>query len=591
MKNNAAAGSWQRAGITEPPTYHSAGTPALEPGNDSGFWLQGSTDNSAFAATLTVRVNVDLTGFDPQFNWCAYASDRPPHAAPVDGGYTLNGTPPFIIQTQRNNSGSTASISSSTYHNCIYGLTDATGAPGVVSPVPEITGFTASATTLCVGQSATLTATLAAAGSFIYSFNNGVTWVSSPTTVVTPAASTTYILKAKLTAGGCTVTAPSPIEITVHPMPDVAFVNPPAKLCTNASATLTVNDVNSAGGSYCFTYQCNGCVHNPYTCGNDSAAAAGCDWFSECVYGEANTYSMTMYDAGSMTVWVKAKTEYGCADSAYTVITQTEPPTITFISGSDNQKVKAGAAIAQIKYATANASGATVTGLPDGVSGAWAADTYTISGTPSTTTTGAFIYTVTTTNSYGCVDASVAGTITVYPPGCAPSNLTLGEIGFASTQTYSRNGITISAPVTVTYCQKTTYNGSNGTLYYADCRNNPGYEGDLMSYCMAAEYSAVLCPYPWKLPDVPAWRAWLASDPLDGGTGPLTSAVLGWDLSGLANAAGVLQNQGTHHAAWSGSASGHPTIPFQWVMDCGNTYAQTSVGYIIEVAAVLRCVK
>ncbi|MDR3133402.1 MAG: hypothetical protein LBU42_05195, partial [Prevotellaceae bacterium] len=215
MKNNAAAGSWQRAGITETPTYHSAGTPALEPGNDSGFWLQGSTDNSAFAATLTVRVNVDLSGYDPQFNWCAYASDRPPHAEPIEGGYTLNGTPPFIIQTQRNKSGSTASISSSTYHNCIYGLTDATGAPGVVSPVPEITAFTSSAATLCAGQSATLTATLAAAGSFSYSFDNGATWQTGNTKVVSPATSATYILKAKHADGGCTVTALSPIEITV----------------------------------------------------------------------------------------------------------------------------------------------------------------------------------------------------------------------------------------------------------------------------------------------------------------------------------------------------------------------------------------
>ncbi|MDR3132910.1 MAG: hypothetical protein LBU42_02675, partial [Prevotellaceae bacterium] len=39
IKNNAATSSWQRAKITELPTYCSAGTPALESGNDSGFWL------------------------------------------------------------------------------------------------------------------------------------------------------------------------------------------------------------------------------------------------------------------------------------------------------------------------------------------------------------------------------------------------------------------------------------------------------------------------------------------------------------------------------------------------------------------------
>jgi hypothetical protein len=209
---------------------------------------------------------------------------------------------------------------------------------------------------------------------------------------------------------------------------------------------------------------------------------------------------MTMYDAGSMTVWVKATTEYGCADSAYKVITQTEPPTITLLSGDDNQKVAGNTAITQIKYVTTNASGATVTGLPDGVSGAWAADTYTISGTPSTTTTGAFTYTVTTTNSYGCIDASVSGTITVYPPGCIPSNLTLGEVGFTSTATYSRNGITWSAPVTVTYCQKAAYNGGSAGAYLADCIKTTAPAGDYISGCMVREYAAQLCPSPWRVP-------------------------------------------------------------------------------------------
>ncbi|MBK9453132.1 MAG: hypothetical protein IPN95_27755 [Bacteroidetes bacterium] len=61
--------------------------------------------------------------------------------------------------------------------------------------------------------------------------------------------------------------------------------------------------------------------------------------------------------------------------------------------------------------ATTGAMGATVTGLPAGVTGSWAANTVTISGTP--TASGTFTYTVTTTG--GCPPATTTGTITVTP--------------------------------------------------------------------------------------------------------------------------------------------------------------------------------
>ena len=180
-----------------------------------------------------------------------------------------------------------------------------------------------------------------------------------------------------------------------------------------------------------------------------------------------------------------------------------DPPAITLTSANSSQTVTAGSAISQIKYTTTNASGATAIGLPTGVSGAWAANTYTVSGTP--TSSGTFNYTVTTTNSNGCANASASGTITVLPAGCTIATFNLGTVGFTSTQTYTRNGLTISSPVTATYCNSRTYtsfDGGSSGAYKADCAVNyyDAAFGNWFSWCMVVQYAADLCPSPWRVP-------------------------------------------------------------------------------------------
>jgi hypothetical protein len=118
-----------------------------------------------------------------------------------------------------------------------------------------------------------------------------------------------------------------------------------------------------------------------------------------------------VYDAGTVTIWVKAKTEYGCVDSVATTIVVAPPPTIALVSGSTNQSIYDNAAIAAVKYTTTNATGVTISGHPTGVTGLWSAGVYTLTGTP--TVNGTFNYTVTTTNSAGCPNASATGQIFV----------------------------------------------------------------------------------------------------------------------------------------------------------------------------------
>ena len=81
-------------------------------------------------------------------------------------------------------------------------------------------------------------------------------------------------------------------------------------------------------------------------------------------------------------------------------------------SGSTTQTVAAGESIAEFYFTVAGATGATVTGLPDGVTGTLKGSDYYISGTVSATAAaGAYKFTVTTTGA--TTNVSKSGTITV----------------------------------------------------------------------------------------------------------------------------------------------------------------------------------
>ena len=95
-------------------------------------------------------------------------------------------------------------------------------------------------------------------------------------------------------------------------------------------------------------------------------------------------------------------------------ITVTPAMTISLTSGvgSNIQTRCINTAISTITYALGNASGASVVGLPAGVSGSYASGVFTISGTP--TVSGVYNYTVATSGGCNPV-AQLSGTITVTP--------------------------------------------------------------------------------------------------------------------------------------------------------------------------------
>jgi hypothetical protein len=243
-------------------------------------------------------------------------------------------------------------------------------------------------------------------------------------------------------------------------------------------------------------------------------------------------------------------------------------PSITLSAGSSSQTAKENTALSALKYTTANASGASLTSgsFPDGVTGSWANNIYTISGTP--TATGTFTYSVTTANSQSCTNDSKTGTVTVNAAitytGCTTASINLGTVGFASTTTYDRNGLIISSPVTATYCNTHTYStfdGGNTGAYNAACAKNyysTSY-GNWFSWCMVYQYANQLCKSPWRVPK--SEELCLLVNGVVGNCNAIETSfdnTMGFTMNG-ATTNGVLAHGGELGFIWSADQTGETT--------------------------------
>jgi hypothetical protein len=117
----------------------------------------------------------------------------------------------------------------------------------------------------------------------------------------------------------------------------------------------------------------------------------------------------------------------GCGDISATGTIDVSPDNTIALSsavGTDGQTVCINTALSTITYDTTGATGATITGLPSGVTGSWAGDVVTISGSPDTLIGAPFAYTVTLTG--GCELISATGTIDVNPDSTIALNSGVG---------------------------------------------------------------------------------------------------------------------------------------------------------------------
>ncbi|MFM1929730.1 MAG: hypothetical protein RL387_1058 [Bacteroidota bacterium] len=89
--------------------------------------------------------------------------------------------------------------------------------------------------------------------------------------------------------------------------------------------------------------------------------------------------------------------------------------TLSSSAGTNSQTINDYSPIANITYNTTNATGASITGLPNGISGSWSSNIFTISGTSSASITTTTSYNYIITNTGGCGVFTETGSILVNP--------------------------------------------------------------------------------------------------------------------------------------------------------------------------------
>ena len=232
-----------------------------------------------------------------------------------------------------------------------------------VMALPNV-GATASATSICAGQSVTLTGS----GANTYTWNQGVT----NGVAFTPSTTNTYTVTGT-GANGCTNTAS--FQVVVNPLPNANFSASSTQICPGGNVQLTAQNSNLS-------------TYNWFLNGNSFAANAGPS-ISTNLPGE---YMLQVTNSN------------GCTNTFSLSITAGNVPTATLTT--NNTSFCAGTS----QTLTANVlAGAQYTWLLNGniVSGPAAANTFNA--------TQAGSYQVTVTNAAGCQNTSTAVVLDILP--------------------------------------------------------------------------------------------------------------------------------------------------------------------------------
>ncbi len=413
---NGVTGSWNSDQITI------SGTPNVSGNFNYTITLTGGCNNPPVTASGTINVSpnntislISASGTNNQTPCINSSIATIVYQTSGATGATFTGLPDGVSGSWTGNQ-VTISGTPTVWGNFPYTVTTTGGcnnpaatANGTINVLPNNTISLSSASgtnnqNLCINTPITTITytTTGATGADITGLPAGVTgsWSSNQVTISgTPTVSGNYSYTITTTGGCNNPAATASGTINISPNNTISLSSPSGTnnqtLCINTPITQITYSTTGATGA---------------TITGLPTGVSG-SWSNNQV-----TISGTPTNSGNFTYTVT--TTGGCNNPMVTAsgnITVTPNNTITLTSAPEtiNQNICINAPISEIVYSTTGATGASFTGLPDGVVGSWNGNQVTISGTP--TVSGNFTYTVTTTG--GCTTPAVtaSGSFHIFP--------------------------------------------------------------------------------------------------------------------------------------------------------------------------------
>ncbi len=425
---SGVSGNWSSGVVTV------NGTPTVAGTYTYTVALTGGCGSVSTNHTLTVVPNNTLTlssavGTNNQ-NVCNNTAISPiTYASTVATGATITGLPAGVTGNWSSNmvtiSGTPTVPGTYTYTVALTGGCGVVSSTGTLTvlPVNTITLTAGGTQTKCINTAINTTTytTTGATGAVVSGLPSGVSgsWASNVVTISgTPSVTGTFTYTVAL-PGGCGTSSASGL-ITVTPDNTVSLSSAAG---TNAQ-TMCINTAITN-----ITYATSGATGA--TVSGLPSGVAG-NWSSNMV-----TISGTPSVAGNYTFTVALIG--GCGTVTSTGLIEVIPANTISLSAGGTQTKCINTALTTTTYTSTGATGATISGLPAGVTGSWASNVVTISGTP--TVPGDFTYTITLTG--GCATVSANGTITVNPDNA----LALSSSAGSDVQNVCKN----STITTITY--------------------------------------------------------------------------------------------------------------------------------------------
>jgi hypothetical protein len=266
-------------------------------------------EGRGFLLTSSATLTAKLSGVSGRFSWCGYAFGAPPNAmVNPEGGYTLRGTPPFIVN------GVTLADDVKTFGpgTCIESITDFTYNPGGFAEPPAVT-VSASEQEVDPGTEVTFTATASGGATNAMTYTWDVAGTTATTTsntysqILSTPYEATYTVRVT-NANGCTGEWSNPGSICVFSAGTIATATV-YTTAGNAPATPTVYPTSIAGCGANIEYQWRRSGASAATLSDSNTPDYDLS-LDNTNYAAAGTYYFNRYAKNKAGDWIPAEGTY-----------------------------------------------------------------------------------------------------------------------------------------------------------------------------------------------------------------------------------------------------------------------------------------